>query len=137
MSTEQGYSFFYIIMIAWWFKSILVPLITVVISVFFKVISKPIVKLEKTDFFICFDLFVSAIFIFIIGMVELVNSMINNPVASILKTLRSIELEASLNPGVSEEIQDLTKLFEAHNQVVANKFGISWMILFIIFLIMI
>ncbi|MBT9314130.1 hypothetical protein [Leptothoe spongobia] len=138
MKQREPYSIFYVILLAWWFKSIVVPLITVGITIFFKANSKPNVKfkIDLDDWFICFDLCVSAIFIFIIGMVDLVTQMVSDPTFGVLSTLKEVSAEeGQVNLDLQSKITSLEKLSTQQNELIANKFGVSWAMFLVVLLL--
>ncbi|MEO1351995.1 MAG: hypothetical protein AAFW84_24870 [Cyanobacteria bacterium J06635_15] len=135
MSGPRDYPFFYAILLAWWFKGIVVPLVTAGITIFFKANSKPTLRFERNDWFICFELCVSAIFIFIIGMIDLVHQMVNAPSAEILALLDSPSMASVQDNAFQDQASTLSKLLTEQHDIIVEKFGLSWGMLTLIFLI--
>jgi hypothetical protein len=115
-------------MVAPWFKNIVVPVITLFLTVFFKSISKTYVSIERNDFFVCFDLCASAIFVFVIGMIDLADQIINPPGLTILEAIKAQKINTS-------HIETLKSLLEEQSHIVLTKFGLSSFVLAVMLLL--
>ena len=115
-----------------WFKNIVVPVVALVLTIFFKAISKAKVSIERNDFFVCFDLCASAIFVFVIGMVDLANQLVNPPGTMISELIKVQQLEQKIDPSQLAVLQDL---LEQQSQIILTKFGLSSLVLVGMFLL--
>lgn len=126
-ATEDPLLWIFQIMIQWWFKSIIVPIITLFLTIFFRIISKPAISFERNDGFVCFDLCTSAILVFIIGMVDLANQWVNSPKDKVTELLTTQKVDTS-------KIIELQDLLDTQTQIIMTKFGLSSLVLTIMIL---
>jgi hypothetical protein len=115
-------------MVSPWFKNIIVPVITLFLTIFFKSISKRYVSIERNDFFVCFDLCASAIFVFVIGMIDLANQILNPSYLKILELIKAQKMDPS-------QLETLKSLLEEQSNIVLTKFGLSSLVLAVMLLL--
>jgi ABC-type transport system involved in multi-copper enzyme maturation permease subunit len=119
-------------MVSPWFKNVIVPVVTLFLTVFFKTISKTAVSIERNDFFVCFDLCASAIFVFVIGMIDLANQIVNPPNAKISELIQSQVLAKEFDPS---KLATLQNALTSQSQIILTKFGLSSMVLVMMLLL--
>lgn len=110
-------------------ENIILPLVILVLSVCAKSASKPMFSVEVDDFFVCFDLLVSSIFLFIIGMIDTVSSLIFKfNEASIIMEQKSLS---------SEEIEKVINIISEQKNILFQKISLSWLFLFALLLVIV
>ena len=111
-------------------ENLIVPLIILALSIAAKSASKPTFSITRDDLFVCFDMLVSAIFLFIINMISIV--------AKLIETSQAISNLLSLGIQLSPEEQtNIQELIEKQQDILLEKIALSWGFLFILFLIII
>jgi hypothetical protein len=128
MTVDSIETFAFSTMSQWWVKDLLVPVIGLLLAIMLKAVSKKTLKFERNDCFICFDLCSSAVFVLLLGIVNTVNLSLSPTSKRILESLKGKDIDPLTVDGLSD-------LIGSGSNATLAKLGLSLIILFLTFLI--
>ena len=110
-----------------YFRNVVVPLVTLFLTIYFRVTSRKTEEITRADFLVGVDLCITSLLIFSIGMIDRIRYPLDSlPYVAIQKLLDDGVLSettvASINSALADQIE-----------VIDEKVYLSWMVLLLMF----